>query len=266
MPHILRDDADDAVLAAIDGNWRASVRAFGRAPSTILRDDDDLFWYITGLPSAAFNSVMYANLTPDRIDVAVAELHALRERHGVPMGWLIGPSSRPTDLGRQLAARGLTHRNTLTPMTLLLADLPTAAPVPGLTVARVADAATYEAWVATEHRGFEEEGLPSDGLAAVRRAMRFGDGFPLHHYLGWLDGVPVATATLLPAAGIAGIYDVATVPEARRQGVGTAMTLTVLQEAHQLGYEIAFLQPSTMGRPLYERIGFRQRCACPVYR
>jgi len=265
MPDVLRDHADEAVLAAIDLNWRASSRAFGLAPTTVIRDDDELFWYVTGLPSGAFNSIMYANLAPDRIDAAVAELYALRERYGVPVGWLIGPSSRPTDLGRQLEARGLEHRVTLTPMTVALDPMPTAERVPGLTIERVEDPAAYEDWIVAEHRGFEADGEPAGGLAAVRRAMGIGHGFPLYHFLGRLDGAPAATATLLPAGGIAGIHDVSTVPEARRRGIGTAMTLAALHEAHRLGYEMAFLQPSAMGRPLYERIGFRQRCACPAY-
>lgn len=266
MADVLRDPADEAVLAAIDLNWRASARAFGLAPTTLLRDDGELFWYVTGLPSGAFNSIMYANLpAPARIDAAVAELQTLRQRHGVPVGWLIGPSSRPTDLGRQLEARGLEHRIDLTPMTRTLDALPAAAPVPGLTIERVEGPAAYEAWIVAEQRGFEAAANDETGLADLRRAMGIGHGFPLHHLLGRLDGAPVATATLLPAAGIGGIYDVSTVPEARRRGIGMAMTLAALREARRLGYEIVFLQPSAMGRPLYERIGFQQRCVCPTY-
>jgi len=137
--------------------------------------------------------------------------------------------------------------------------------VPGLTIERVDDPSVYEEWIIAEHRGFESEGDAESGLAALRRAMGVGHGFPLHHYLGRLDGEPVATASLLLAGGIAGIYDVSTVPEARRRRIGTAMTLAALQAARAPGYEIAFLQPSSMGRPLYERIGFRQRCVCSVY-
>ena len=266
MADVLRDPSDEAVLAAIDLNYRASARAFGLAPSTVIRDDDELFWYVTGMPSAAFNSIMYANLpTPERIDAAVAELHALRQRHGVPIGWLICPSSRPTDLGQQLQARGLHYGRDLTPMTITLDALPAAEPVSGLRIERVEDPAAYEAWIVAEQRGFEAAANDETGLADIRRAMGIGHGFPLHHFLGRLDGVPVATATLLLAGGIGGIYDVSTVPEARRRGIGTAMTLAALQEARRLGYEITLLQPSDMGRPLYERIGFRQRCTCPVY-
>ena len=265
MADVLRDPLDDAVLTAIDLNWRASSRAFGLASTTVMRDDDELFWYVTGIPTAAFNSVMYANLHPDRIDVAVEDLHALRKEHSVPINWLIGPASRPKDLGAQLTARGLMHRADLTPMTRSLAGLPAAAPVPGLAIEPVLNASTYEAWIVAEQRGFATPDDDESGLLSLRRAMGIGHGYPIHHLLGRLDGAPVATATLLPAGGIVGIYDVSTVPEARRRGIGTAMTLAALHQARNLGYEVAFLQPSNMGRPIYERIGFRQRCVCPIY-
>ena len=113
----------DAIVAAVEQNWRAALCTFGLAPGTTIRDDAELFWYVTGLPDPSFNSIMYANLAPDRIDAAVEELHALRRRHGVPVNWVVGPTSRPLDLPDQLRARGLRHLLDLTPLTLTLADL-----------------------------------------------------------------------------------------------------------------------------------------------
>jgi GNAT superfamily N-acetyltransferase len=254
------------VVEAVERNWRASVGAFGLAPSTTIRDDDELFWYVTGLPDATFNSIMYANLAPSRIDAAVDELHTLRRTHAVPMGWLVGPTSRPLDLPARLRVRGLQHRADLTPMTLPLAVMEAdVEPVPGLTIERVSDAGLLEEWIAAEGQGFESEGALGIGLAALRRAMGVGHGLPLHHFLGRLEGKPVGTATLVLAGGIAGIFDVSTVPEARGRGIGTAMTVAAIEAARANAYEIAFLQPSAMGRRLYERLGFRECCVCGVY-
>ena len=88
----------------------------------------------------------------------------------------------------------------------------------------------------------------------------FGDGTPWHHYIGWLHREPVAIASLLLHAGVAGIYGVATIPQSRRQGVAAAMTLHALREARKLGYRIAVLSPTEMSDALYRRIGFQEYC------
>jgi ribosomal protein S18 acetylase RimI-like enzyme len=232
----------------------------------MVRDDHELFWFMTGLPDATFNSIMYANLGPGRLDAAIAELQSLRATYNVPMNWLIGPTSRPLDLAEQLQARGFQHRRDLTPMTRSLVSMfPEADPVPGLTIERVVDGAALAEWIDAEIRGFETEGPTADGFVAIRRGMGHWPRVPMHYFLGRLDGVPVATASLLLAGGIAGIYDVSTVPEARRRGIGRMMTVAALQEARALGFETAFLQPSEMGRPLYARLGFRVCCVCSIY-
>jgi ribosomal protein S18 acetylase RimI-like enzyme len=262
----LRDCSSDELVDAVERNWRAGVGAFGLAPTTVVRDDPELFWYVTGLPEAAFNSVMYANLAPDRIDAAVAELRALRAEHGVPINWLIGPTSRPLDLADQLVARGFRHLIDLTALAARLEDVHAdEAPPAGVVVEPVADAAVYEEWIAAERRGFEMAGELADRFGDLRRGMGLGRRPGLHHFVGRLDGEPVGTATLLLAAGIAGIYDVSVAPEARRRGIGRALTLAALDAARRQGYAWAFLNASKMGEALYRRIGFGDCYVCSIY-
>jgi ribosomal protein S18 acetylase RimI-like enzyme len=264
---VLPGDAPDAeVVAALERNWRACVREFGHAPATHMRDDDELFWYVTGLPDAAFNSVMYANLAPDRIDAAVDEIVSLRRQHRVPMNWLIGPTSRPTNLPSQLRARGFHYIADLVPLTLKLADLrPGISPRAVLTVERVESTSALEEWIAAESRGFELVGELDRGIATLRRGMGVGDNRLRTHLLGRVDGEPVATASVVLAGGIGGIYDVSTVPEVRQRGIGTAMTRAALDVIRAAGHQMAFLQASVMGKNLYHRLGFRDRCVCAVY-
>lgn len=71
-----------------------------------------------------------------------------------------------------------------------------------------------------------------------------------------LDGEPAGTSAVFRSGEVAGVYNVATLPARRGRGVGEAMTWHAVRAGHHAGARIAVLQPSPMGRPLYERMGF----------
>ena len=77
------------------------------------------------------------------------------------------------------------------------------------------------------------------------------------YYLGRLDGKPVATIKLFYGAGVVSVHHVATLQEAQRRGIGTALIVYALREARSLGYRIAALTSTPDGFPVYERIGFQ---------
>jgi ribosomal protein S18 acetylase RimI-like enzyme len=93
-----------------------------------------------------------------------------------------------------------------------------------------------------------------------------GLDLPWRLYLGLLHGEPVATSGLFLGAGVAGIYWVATVPEARRQGIATSVTLAALREARVMGYRIAILHATEMGLGVYRRLGFQEYCKMSHYK
>ncbi len=79
-------------------------------------------------------------------------------------------------------------------------------------------------------------------------------------FLAYYDGNPVASSLVFYEAGVAGIYSVTTLEEARGKGIGTAITLAPLNEAKKLGYEIAILQSSDMALNMYKHMGFKEYC------
>jgi predicted GNAT family acetyltransferase len=76
-------------------------------------------------------------------------------------------------------------------------------------------------------------------------------------YVGRVDGSIVSTALGLSVDGATGIFNVATPPEHRGRGYGTALTARVAREGFAAGSEFAFLQSSEIGHAVYRQLGFR---------
>jgi predicted acetyltransferase len=87
----------------------------------------------------------------------------------------------------------------------------------------------------------------------------------VRHFLARLDDVPVGTAALLVAEGVAGIYNVATLAEARGRGIGSLLTAHTLQIARSAGISVAILKASQMGFNVYKRLGFETVCTFNHY-
>jgi ribosomal protein S18 acetylase RimI-like enzyme len=85
-------------------------------------------------------------------------------------------------------------------------------------------------------------------------------------FLGTENGRPVAASRLFCAGGVAGVYHVATLPEARGRGYGTAMTLAAAHAGFDRGYRYGVLFATTAGCNLYVRLGFRELFRVDVYK
>jgi len=78
-------------------------------------------------------------------------------------------------------------------------------------------------------------------------------------FVGFYEGIPVATSALFLQDNVAGVWDVTTLPKFRRKGIGTDMTLHALKYAKDLyGYSIGVLTASADGESVYRKIGFRK--------
>jgi GNAT superfamily N-acetyltransferase len=262
------DHTDHA--AAIEHNAAELLMEMGRLGGGEQVDEPGLRWSIGGSPIDYHNCVVHADLSPAAADRAIqASLERLRAL-GLPGTWHVGPSMRPLDLGRRLLTAGFRDGGTEPGMAVELSELTELAeatrPAPaGLRISRVHNEQELDVWAETLAKGFGEGEREATWVASVYREAGFGDAGPWRHYLAHLDGTPVATATIFTTADIAGVYFVMTVPEARRQGIGAAITRHGLLDAREHGHRLGVLQSSDPGRPVYEALGFRQYCTFELY-
>jgi predicted GNAT family acetyltransferase len=76
-------------------------------------------------------------------------------------------------------------------------------------------------------------------------------------YVGRADGAIVSTALGFTLGGATGIFDVATPGEHRGRGYGAALTSHALRDGFDAGSAFGYLQSSTIGHGVYQRLGFR---------
>jgi ribosomal protein S18 acetylase RimI-like enzyme len=94
-------------------------------------------------------------------------------------------------------------------------------------------------------------------LGAPEGLLRDMDPIDFHAAVACLDGKQVAAAIAYDHGGDCGIYNVGTMPHARRRGLGTALTARLLHDARQRGCTTASLQATEMAERLYAAVGFR---------
>lgn len=259
---ILQDLSDASLVNAIESNLFESHKGFTKWPRAEVHDDPDMLWSITDIPFPTFNMVLRARLSDP--NSAIEAVMARGRQRNVPLMWWTGSTTQPSDLGDRLTAFGFIAEEVVG-MAVDLLSLPedTAKPQ-GFVIEQVHDTNTMEIYSKTMCFCLELPDFVGEAFLDCWQSIGL-DSQSKFSYVGLLNGQPVATASMFLGAGVAGIYNITTIPEKRRQGIGFAMTLKPLQQARKLGYRVGILQASKMGEPVYKKIGFREYCKLKQY-
>jgi ribosomal protein S18 acetylase RimI-like enzyme len=75
-------------------------------------------------------------------------------------------------------------------------------------------------------------------------------------FIALLDGEPAGIAMTMVSHGVAGIYWVGSLEQARGKGLGRAVTVAATNAGFDLGADVASLQASPMGKPIYLELGY----------
>jgi GNAT superfamily N-acetyltransferase len=258
--------SEKSIIDAMVANRVAFLQLFGNTAGTEMDLDDDVAWIMTGVPFPLFNSVIATDLKPEAADEAISETLLRFQKRKLPMLWSVDPTSRPDDLGRRLESFGLKSGGESPGMALDLLTIPDNVDQPaGLTIRPVIDISDLSTWCDVIATCFKFEGFVRDALFHLMDLVGNDEQSPLRNYIGIIDGEVVASSTVLYGGGVAGIYNVGTLPAARGRGIGRSITLAPLNEARDTGFRIGILESSPMGLNLYSKLGFKKHCTFSRY-
>lgn len=221
----------------------------GRASAGAVYEEEGLLAVSTGIPVAWLNILFVTR--PLRLpEQQLQRAFAFFAERGADYVVRIRDGLDPrTELA--LEAMGLPYSDTVPGMASTNLDAPRSPSE--MRIATVVDDAMLGDFCAVAAAGY---GFPED-ISRSLFAPQFLREAEVESYVGYVESVPVATSTLVFGGKVAGVHNVATHPDFRRRGYGEALTWRAIERGASAGCDLAALQSSEMGQPIYERMGFR---------
>jgi ribosomal protein S18 acetylase RimI-like enzyme len=229
-----------------------------RARGGVVHRIDGLVVALTNLPDQQEN-VALVEASPADPGRAIQEAEKAFAAHGLKLGLDLERGRHPA-VEHAVRAHGFRVVVTRPGMVLDLHGYSAPPTAPGVETRLVTDEAGRSAFIDVQCAVFEMEQQVAEGLMPSSDLRAGG----VRLYLGFIDGRPAAAAIAYVAFGTLGIFGVATLPGARRRGLGRAVTAQALNDGKAVA-DLAWLQSSQVGLPLYDAMGFRAVCDWDVW-
>ena len=263
MDTMLNTLEDSRLIAALEANLEEEMLCFGRGlAGAEIYHDGEIEGFFTG--RGHLNGILRTHLHTTEPDAIVARIKAVKQyfraQEVASMGWSIGQDCQPANLALLLQQQDfhqLADENVGMALAIeaIQAEDTT---VEGLEIREIEDLEELKILRQLEIAGFGSSEELAQNYYEMYAGVGFGRGTVWRHFCGWYQGQAVASTSLLFHAGVAGLYGVATIPEARRRGIARAMVTHAIEQARQEGYHIAILSPTEMSEGIYRRLGFRE--------
>jgi pimeloyl-ACP methyl ester carboxylesterase/GNAT superfamily N-acetyltransferase len=256
----------NALRNMLERNMHLHMTYFsGKMPNVALLPIPDVTAISSEIADDMFNYVLSAHFTKENADQQIRHVIAEYQKRHLPFSWWVSESDTPSDLEDRLVKHGLTFKEKDIGMVLDLDKfLPESAQVlhfePVHSQKTIKDFADIIRSVGGHPECYDRfyKQIPFAVLE---------EGSPLEMHVAYLreNPLPVVTGVIVFGGSIAGIYYLATLPDQRRKGYGTAMMKYLFNRAKQKGYLLAGLEASHEGESLYKRLGFHEVCVFREY-
>jgi GNAT superfamily N-acetyltransferase len=240
---------------AVEEAWAAAWATLAGAtdePRTVADDlPDYLRVYTPGAPDMLLNLVMRYDAPGPVTMEQVEQVIAPYRRNALPFQWWLTRDAEPRGLRERLRALGMRTWGGSTSMTLDLHGWRPAYP-PAHPDVELLRATTPDDTHDVLKVACDVFLLP---WHATRRWTVSNPRF--NAYLARIDGRGVATLTTTHVDDVVLVFNVATLPQARRRGIAGNLVIAALHDAAAAGCTKAALTATHEARHLYEELGFR---------
>jgi GNAT superfamily N-acetyltransferase len=251
---ILTNPTKDELVNVIHTNRNETFKSLWKDFNSEIIQGENWTIYRTGNPSRLLNGIIH-NCSNQQLIVKLDEIIPHFKKNNIPFQFFLAPENNVETHLDKILEKGLTI--TTTPgMTL---DLTKLQEIELNTDQRKIVKVTTDKHIESASKIINEVFTPGKNFYNlwkhhVSTAIK---NKAFETYVALLNDIPVGVSEVAYFEGVAGIYTVATLPEARGQGIGTAITLAPLFDAKDLGYEWSILHSSKMGYNVYKKIGYQ---------
>src|SRR5690242_12292597 len=106
MYTVLEDFSVSSVVDAMEINTHEAWICFAHVLGATVYDEPHMLWFFSGIPFHLANGIINARFPEDHLEEILDERLQQLAAQQVPLAWLVGPSTRPVDLGSRLQAHG----------------------------------------------------------------------------------------------------------------------------------------------------------------
>jgi hypothetical protein len=255
--------SDDALLDAIE----TSLFLFPEVPGLLeTLEIPGIQGRLTSVFHPLANLVGASTLSPDDADAVILQVHELFAAQNKPFGWLVGPSSTPSDLTTRLQGAELFKADELAGMAMT--DLST--PIQSNPAVQIHEAMLDETVEASGLMA-RSYGLPEDVARFFCEVyVRLSDQIRTRVYLAYLEGadeaVGFSSLVYISDQPIVLLGGAATLEQHRGKGIYTSFVAKRLADARADGAEAAVIQAvRSTSAPICAKLGFRELAALEFY-
>lgn len=253
------------ILKAMESNMHLQMTYFAKYLDSIeLLFQPDVTVVRSSIVDDTFNYILSARFSNNNAQDRVSQILKLFKEHSLPFSWWVGPLDTPSNLIDVLTSQGLSFKEENIGMCLSLEDFKLEQLNISLNLQKVNSL--------LQLKDFSEVIVKIGGNSEVFSkiysklpSVLYQSAACFEMYVGYLNNAPVVTGILVLHANVGGIYYIATVPDQRKKGYGTAMMEYLIQRAKDQEYHMATLQASGEGKMLYQRLGFKEVCTFKEY-